>query len=290
MKKYRLCGRDMEKLIQDTQKYFKAALALSLLFPVGVVGIVFGAILATWYGWIMLAIGILLGLSGFYVMPILWVKFGEYKKMQRIARSITDEHVYYIDMLSQRFQVKPNEMCNMVRALIAHQYIQGYVFNNNRFVMKLQQRTASVHCPNCGSNVNVYGADGVCEHCGTLVKNPNRKIVHEVRADEVFFRAVVLKECTVYPTVYDETAQGFAASDIIRFVNVNSEEKHYDEIRSLLFADTFKKLIRENGVEKFGFTKKETKKLIKFLRRIYGDKEKKYGVVGLELTPTDFSE
>ena len=168
----------MEKLKQDTAKYFKAALTLSLLVPVGVLGIVFGAILATWYGWIMLGVGAAICLAGFYVMPVLWVTFGEYKKLQRIAVSITDENVYYIDMLAQRFQMTPRQTCDAVRKLIAKRYIEGYVFNNNRFVMKLQQRTVSVHCPNCGSNVNVYGADGICEHCGTLVKNPNKKVVH----------------------------------------------------------------------------------------------------------------
>ena len=58
-------------------------------------------------------------------MPILWSKFGEYKKLRRIATSITDENVYYIDMLAQRFQMRPNAMCDAVRTLIAHQYIEG---------------------------------------------------------------------------------------------------------------------------------------------------------------------
>lgn len=280
----------MDKLIKDTQKYFIAALTLCILLPFGVLGIVFGAILATWYGWIMLGLGAAVALVDFYVMPILWSKFGEYKKLQRIATSITDENVYYIDMLAQRFQMRPNAMCDAVRTLIAHQYIEGYVFNNKRFIMKLQQRTVSVHCPNCGSKVNVYGADGICEHCGTLVKNPNKKVVHTVKADELFFRAVALKECTVYPMPYDESAQEFISSDIIKFVNDNSGETAYAELHSMLFAETFKKLIRQNGVEKFGFTKKEEKKLLKFLKRVYGGKEKYYGVVGLELLETDFRE
>lgn len=280
----------MEKLRKDTQAYFNAALIMTLLLPFGVLGIVFGAILATWYGWIMLGLGAAIALADFYVMPILWVKFGEYKTLQRIAASITDEKVYYIDMLAQRFQMRPNAMCDAVRTLIAHQYIEGYVFNNKRFVMKLQQRTVSVHCPNCGSNVNVYGADGICEHCGTLVKNPDKKVVHTVTADELFFRAVALKECAIYPMTYDEQAQDFIASDVVKFVNANSQEVAYAEIGSLIFADTFKKLIRENGVEKFGFTKKEEKKLVKFLRRTYGGKEKLYGAVGLALLFTDFRE
>lgn len=280
----------MEKLRKDTQAYFNAALIMTLLLPFGVLGIVFGAILATWYGWIMLGLGAAIALADFYVMPILWVKFGEYKTLQRIAASITDEKVYYIDMLAQRFQMRPNAMCDAVRTLIAHQYIEGYVFNNKRFVMKLQQRTVSVHCPNCGSNVNVYGADGICEHCGTLVKNPDKKVVHTVTADELFFRAVALKECTIYPMTYDEQTQDFIASDVVKFVNANSQEVAYAEIGSLIFADTFKKLIRENGVEKFGFTKKEEKKLVKFLRRTYGGKEKLYGAVGLALLFTDFRE
>lgn len=277
----------MEKLKQDTAKYFKAALTLSLLVPVGVLGIVFGAILATWYGWVMLGVGAAICLAGFYVMPILWTTYGEYRTLQRVAQSITEEHIYYIDMLSQRFGVRPNQMCNSVRKLIAKQYIQGYVFNNNRFVMKLQQRTVSVHCPNCGSAVNVYGADGICEHCGTLVKNPNKKVVHAVTADEIFFRGVKLKECSVYPMAYDEDAQNFLVSDVVKFINANSGETAYAEIKSMIFADTFKKLVREAGAEKFGFTKKEEKKLIKFLRRIYGGKEKMYGTVGLELLPAD---
>lgn len=280
----------MEKLRKDTQAYFNAALIMTLLLPFGVLGIVFGAILATWYGWIMLGLGAAIALADFYVMPILWVKFGEYKTLQRIAASITDEKVYYIDMLAQRFQMRPSAMCDAVRTLIAHQYIEGYVFNNKRFVMKLQQRTVSVHCPNCGSNVNVYGADGICEHCGTLVKNPDKKVVHTVTADELFFRAVALKECTIYPMTYDEQTQDFIASDVVKFVNANSQEVAYAEIGSLIFADTFKKLIRENGVEKFGFTKKEEKKLVKFLRRTYGGKEKLYGAVGLALLFTDFRE
>lgn len=277
----------MDKLKKDTGKFFIAALIMCILLPLGVLGIVFGAILQTWYGWIMLGLGAAVGLADFYVMPILWVKFGEYRKLQRIAASITDEHVYYIDMLAQRFQTRPNAMCDYVRTLIAKQYIQGYVFNNKRFVMKLQQRTVSVHCPNCGSNVNIYGAEGICQHCGTLVKNPNKKIVHAVRADELFFRAVQLKECSVFPLPYNEQVQEFLVSDIIRFENVNSGETVYAELGSMLFADTFKKLVRENGVEKFGFTKKEEKRLIKLLKRMYGGEEKRFGTVGLELLPAD---
>ncbi len=273
----------MERLIKDTQKFFNAALIMSLLFPIGVLLIVFGAILATWYGWIMLAFGIAFSICGFYIMPIMWVKFGEYKKLQRLALSITDENVYYIDMLAQRFGVRPNVMCDYVRTLIAKQYIVGYVFNNKRFVMKLQQRTVSVHCPNCGSNVNVYGSEGICEHCGTLVNNPNEKVVHTVNADELFYRNVALKECTLYPFVYDEEVQNYIVSDLLKFVNVNSGETVAAEVDSLVFADTFKKLFKEIGAQAFGFTNKEKKKVIKYLHNKYGGKEKLYGVIGIRL-------
>ena len=273
----------MDRLVKDTGKFFWTALIMSILVPFGVLLIVFGAILATWYGWIMLAVGVAICVCGFYVMPIMWVKFGEYKRMQRIAKSITDENVYYIDMLAQRFAVRPNMMCDYVRTLIAKQYIVGYVFNNKRFVMKLQQRTVSVHCPNCGSNVNVYGADGICEHCGTLVKNPNEKVVHVVQADELFYRNVALKECTLYPFVYDEAAQNYIVSDLLKFVNVNSGETIAAEIDAMVFSDTFKKLFKENGAKAFGFTDKERKKVIKYLHNRYGGKEKMYGVIGIRL-------
>lgn len=273
----------MDRLIKDTGKFFKTALIMSLLVPAGVLLVVFGAILATWYGWIMLGVGAAICLCGFYVMPSMWTKFGEYKQLQRVAKSITDEGVYYIDMLAQRFQTRPNAMCEMVRTLIAKQYIVGYVFNNKRFVMKLQQRTVSVHCPNCGSAVNIVGADGICEHCGTLVKNPNKKIVHAIETDELFFRNVALKECVMFPAVYNEEAQDYIVSDIVKFVNANSGETVCAEIDGLAFADTFKKLFKENGAEKFGFTKKEEKKAVKFLHRKFGGWESRYGVIGIRL-------
>ncbi len=159
----------MEKINRSVKRYFWWALGLSVGFPLGVLAIVFGAIKMQLF---LLVPGIILAVAGFYVMPILWVKFAERKKYKHILDMIINQHILTVGQLANNTGMRHDEIRKIVNYLFLANYLVNFVFHNDSLEpvkpISAQKNALSKKCPDCGSTIKKIGKIFKCEYCGYL--------------------------------------------------------------------------------------------------------------------------
>ncbi len=162
----------MEKINKSIKLYFGFALGLSIAFPFGVLGIIFGAIYSLWA---LLALGITLAVAGFYAMPLLWVKFGEKRQDRSLLYMIEHEYLYTVPAIATQMGMDEKLVREKLRTFINKNIITGYLFvddalipNNNE---KQEKKKLEVRkkCDNCGAEMIFDGEKYLCEYCLTTI-------------------------------------------------------------------------------------------------------------------------
>lgn len=160
---HKIKGKIMKSLKKNTIVALLVAILLTVCFPAGILGIIFGA---TKHITALLIVGIVATVLGFYVMPIMWIKFGELKSLQGLLTSIENDNIYDVKTLSTQLSKTVEQTQNDINTLIQKRYLTGFLFvekqhlepNNN------QKKSQGNKCPNCGSLMS-KDADH-CEYCG----------------------------------------------------------------------------------------------------------------------------
>ncbi len=167
----------MEKIDQQLRTLFAFALALSICFPLGVLGIIFGAV-----NWIvpLLVAGIILTVAGFYVMPILWVKYGEKRGDRTLLCAIQYDHIYTVrDLSIQTGYPEENVRMRIQRMILARQ-LTGYLFRNDVLELNINRRQTKESaqssrrqrtCPGCGAQMFFDGLHFRCDYCGRVAED-----------------------------------------------------------------------------------------------------------------------
>lgn len=157
----------MKKLDCVIKKLFWFSLGLSVGFPAGVVAIIYGA---SNHQYAIMVLGILFAVAGFYVMPILWLQYGEKKTYKSLLLMIEEEHIYSTNDLASQTGKNQEKIREMVKYLINKHYLTGYIFkddvlqiNNNR---KQTKEEGFKRCPNCGAKMHYENDHYVCDYCG----------------------------------------------------------------------------------------------------------------------------
>ena len=153
----------MKNLKKSINIYLLISLLLTICFPAGVVGIIFGA---SRHITALLVGGIIATVLGFYVMPMMWIKFAELKSWQGLLTAIESDNIYDVATLSTQLAKSQEQIQNDVNSLIQKRYLTGYLFvdkqhlepNNNT------KKTQGNKCPNCGSLISKDAE--YCEYCG----------------------------------------------------------------------------------------------------------------------------
>ena len=105
----------MQKVLKRRRSILAWALTLSILFPAGILMIIFGFS----DGMLFLAIpGVLFVVAGFYAMPVLWVKFGELSRRANLCRTIDRDGVRSVAILAQMRGVTKKTMLAEIRSLL----------------------------------------------------------------------------------------------------------------------------------------------------------------------------
>lgn len=180
---------DIMRDIQKTKRnYFFWALLLSVGFPAGIVMIVLGFS----NGMLYVAIpGIVLVVAGFYVMPVLWSKYGSTRYYCALHQQITADNIRKVSLLSQMNGKPDKQTAADVRWLISNRYLTGFVFLDNENILSkddaqnfdayIAQHTRdmqTVKCPSCGADIELVSGIGACSYCGRKIaksKTPEEK-------------------------------------------------------------------------------------------------------------------
>ena len=147
-------------------------LILPILLVVGIVMIIVFAKKNT----ILLVLGIVFVVAGFYGSPIVWSLYGSRKQDLRLLSLICDENIYSIDSLAEQVGCEKQNVLNEVRKLINQGYLIGYLLKDNNYLElntneKQNQKVTVVKCPSCGAKNKVVGNSGFCEYCGEKLEN-----------------------------------------------------------------------------------------------------------------------
>ena len=152
------------------------SLIFTVFLPVGIVLIIFGASKSS----ILLTIGIILTVLGFYGCPIVWIKFGEMKVYQNVCNQIIKNNIQSIDELASIYGKKSEEMLKNVQYLIAQGYLMGFEIVDGKYIVPKDKKVLSKNellekeghiktgiCLGCGAPIEMIGnAKPKCPYCG----------------------------------------------------------------------------------------------------------------------------
>lgn len=154
---------------------FVFALLLSVGFPCGIVLIVMFARQP-----LLLTLGIVLAVLGFYGMPILWLHYAKLKSDKKLCEKIQLDNLQEINYLAQLNNVDEDAMINRLYELINKRYLLGYEIVDNKFIVKQSEKTISktealrqardtetIVCKGCGAPVEIVDGEKIfCPYCG----------------------------------------------------------------------------------------------------------------------------
>ncbi len=162
----------MDKMNRSIRRLFFISLMLSVGFPAGVLCIVFGAIKNIVP---LLVLGIILAVLGFYVMPLLWIKFGEKRKYRTILIFIEQEHIYTVQGLSAQSGYSEKKIREILNYLVLANYLMGYLIHGDTIELNTNKKQTGKNvetkkCPNCGGRMSFDGLRFVCDYCSNVEK------------------------------------------------------------------------------------------------------------------------
>ncbi|MDR3262929.1 MAG: hypothetical protein LBT30_01295 [Clostridiales bacterium] len=161
---------DLVKLV-NKRKYF--LIALSILFPLGIVGIIIGAVSGRVF---LLVPSIIVVVAGFYGLPIGWSQFSVLNFSKNVAAAIATDGITTIKDLANTFGRKEKDIQKTVTDILSKRYITGYLFNDDKTELiktgkkpeapeeKPDTPTKISRCVSCGAPLSP-DSNGVCPYC-----------------------------------------------------------------------------------------------------------------------------
>ena len=172
----------MKKLKNSVNLLFFFALASSILFPAGIVSLIFGATQDIIF---LFVLGITFTVFCFFGILLLWVFFGIQKSKLSHVQAIMNSKTWNLEVLAKTFGKSKPLVVNELQTLIHKGYLEDYVLTDNflisRNVENFEELIArytgnlqAVKCPNCGaSSILTYG-EGYCPYCGSSLSEKNK--------------------------------------------------------------------------------------------------------------------
>ncbi len=161
----------MEKINKSLKLLFAFALALSIGFPCGILGIIFGA---TGHMTALLVLGIIFTVLGFYVMPILWVMYGTLRGDKGILLMIEADGLYTVFDIANQTGYAVKDVRDRINKLIKKRWLTGYAFADDELVpiggrpTRERKSYPAKPCPQCGAQIAHDGEKYECEYCGFI--------------------------------------------------------------------------------------------------------------------------
>lgn len=152
-----------------------AGIILPILLVVGIVMIIVYAKNNA----ILLTLGIVFVVLGFYGSPMVWVVYGTKKQDLRLLSLVYNENVYSVDSLAEQLGMEKQTVLTEVRKLISQGFLTGYLLKDNNYLElntneKQGKKVTIVKCPSCGAKNRVTGNSSFCEYCGEKLENINK--------------------------------------------------------------------------------------------------------------------
>ncbi len=158
----------MQAINKKIRVTFWFALGLSIGFPLGVLGIIFGAVGSAF---VLMGVGILLTVGGFYGMPLLWVKYGDLRHDRTVIFMIEHEKLLTVTEIAAQTGYTDQDVRDRIVKMIRTHTLTGYIFSSDMLIKNEKRDNAektgtSKPCPQCGAMMQHNGERFRCEYCG----------------------------------------------------------------------------------------------------------------------------
>ncbi len=165
----------MKKASSKTTFLLILSLVLTFAFIGGIPLIVLGATQNTL---VLLIIGVICVVCGFYGMPLSWTAYGESKKLKRVVLAVESEHIYSVKAIATHLSVPPKVIKSYLQKCIDKGYLVGFLFDgenlNANFNVSKQEELISVKCESCGAKYQTKPTEkSICPYCGSVNERQN---------------------------------------------------------------------------------------------------------------------
>lgn len=156
------------------------SITLTAAVPVGVIMLITGASqgkpLIMW-------IGIMLAVVGFYGTPMAWIGYGGSKKHESLCLAVEKDGLRKLSDISSMINETEDYCRALVKTATAKRYLVGYKLNDDETELIPFERPnkqnggkkVAVKCESCGAT-SVVGADDMrCPYCGGIVHESKKK-------------------------------------------------------------------------------------------------------------------
>ncbi len=168
----------MDAVIKKKKTMLAVAIILTVGFPVGIVMTVLCAINKIW---ILMALGIVLIVAGFYGAPICWARMADYNKNIALLRAIEEQNLYTVADLSTYLSLNEKTVVALIQSCIRNGYLSKYLFVDNARLELINSRKQELHkfsfkCVNCGAQVyaEAQASTAQCEYCGKIYSESDK--------------------------------------------------------------------------------------------------------------------
>ncbi len=156
----------MSKVKKDMNVSLIVALLSSVLFVVGIPMIVVfaGEI------WVLMALGIIFVVFGFYGGPLLWMRYASFFKLKRVVEAVMEENLTTNKEIAQQLQISEKETKSLITKAINKKYITGYLYDGETLTLnnkeKPKRKIEKHRCLNCGGKLEEQEEFWHCPYCG----------------------------------------------------------------------------------------------------------------------------
>ena len=149
---------------------FFLALFASICLGAGIPLLIMGAVK---HITLLLVLGIVILVFGFYGTPLLWIVYSGTLKTKKILQVILEENLTKVDEIATQLSISANEIKSTIYQAISKRYLVGYLFNGFELTKneKINKAQKTRKCPNCGGNMQKQeNGTFICTYCKTKME------------------------------------------------------------------------------------------------------------------------
>lgn len=157
----------MKSIKKHCISLFIFSMISSLMFVCGIPFIIMGAKSNK----ILMIVGIIFTVWGFYGSPILWINFAQSKRLLTIYEQVTIDKILSASQIALNNNQTIDVVTENLKTLLQKRFLTGYIINEKGELSKFEGKFNIINnkCPTCGANMERDGDKLYCSYCNNSI-------------------------------------------------------------------------------------------------------------------------
>lgn len=127
---------NMKNVKKDEMKMLIISIVASVLFVVGI------PLIAMFAGknWVVMTLGIVFVVFGFYGSPLLWISYAGKRKTKRVVEAVVEENLLTNSEIAQQLSMREKDVQTEVYKAINKKYLVGYIYDGETIKLNDKQK------------------------------------------------------------------------------------------------------------------------------------------------------